>query len=120
MDRTREKAEVMLAFARGERIQFRAPGEAWCGWELPHGPAWNWGAVEYRVEPKEVVIRVETWNPGAGFLEVRPYCREPHGAYVVLNAEGVVSMVLGEDLVRAVRRCSGWEAEKEKREETGD
>lgn len=46
-------AQVMLAFAHGEKIEFnsRAASGGWCNLEAKM-PSWSWGVYDYRVAPK--------------------------------------------------------------------
>ena len=48
MKTTKEMAEIMLAYDRGEQIEHNYHGE----WELCEKPIWNWGYVDYRIKPK--------------------------------------------------------------------
>ena len=46
---TKEKAELMLAFDRGETdIEIHTVD----GWEITNKPMWNWGTCDYRAKPK--------------------------------------------------------------------
>lgn len=49
---TKEKIEVMNAYAEGKKIQFRTPGDHdWLDWTCPDEPKWNWGGCDYRIKP---------------------------------------------------------------------
>lgn len=51
-DETREAAQVMLAFAEGQRVQRRRWAcSDWSDW-VGCVPAWDWETFEYRVKPK--------------------------------------------------------------------
>ena len=53
---TKEMAEIMLAYERGEQIENYYKGE----WVLAKYPKWNWEYVDYRVKPKPKYVPFET------------------------------------------------------------
>ena len=53
---TKEMAEIMLAYDRGEQIENYYKGE----WVLAKYPKWNWEYVDYRVKPKPKYVPFET------------------------------------------------------------
>ena len=53
---TKEMAEIMLAFERGEQIEKYHKGE----WVLAKYPKWNWEYVDYRIKPKPKYVPFET------------------------------------------------------------
>ena len=57
MKTTKEKIEIMLAFDRGEQIQFLNEDN---NWEDTDCPTWNWGIYDYRVKPKPKYVPFET------------------------------------------------------------
>lgn len=57
----REKIEVMEAFERGEKVEYRRDrlNDMWFTAEFP---AWNWKEFEYRIKPKQKqVVVIEKW-----------------------------------------------------------
>lgn len=56
MKTTKEMAEIMLAFDRGEQIERYYDHD----WELCTNPTWNWGYVDYRVKQKPKYVPFET------------------------------------------------------------
>lgn len=50
-EEARKAAEVMLAFANGEKIQYRVKGGA--EWRVKDAPTFEWNEYEYRIKPKE-------------------------------------------------------------------
>jgi len=56
MPTTKEMIEVMLAFERGEKIEFRYPDNPDSNWKTAITPVWNWGHAEYRIQPKNVYV----------------------------------------------------------------
>lgn len=49
---TKEKIEVMKAYAEGKKIQIRDRGlRVWTDWGLSLEPDWNWGSYDYRIKP---------------------------------------------------------------------
>lgn len=46
----KEKAEVMLAFARGEEVEFSSPVEPWQS--AGSWPSWNFFHLKWRIKPK--------------------------------------------------------------------
>ena len=53
---TKEMAEIMLAYDRGEQIERYYDHE----WVLAKYPKWNWENVDYRVKPKPKYVPFET------------------------------------------------------------
>ena len=53
---TKEMAEIMLAYDRGEQIENYYKGE----WVLAKYPKWNWEYVDYRVKPKPKYVPFDT------------------------------------------------------------
>jgi len=45
--KTKEKIEIMQAYANGEKIEFKDP---LTGWRKVKNPMWNWAKYEYRVK----------------------------------------------------------------------
>lgn len=51
---TKEKIEVMQAYADGKKIQYRRKFcKDWLDWGGEVEPAWNWSDSQYRVKPEE-------------------------------------------------------------------
>ena len=51
---TKEKIEVMKAYAEGKKIQVREIGaKDWSNWGLSLEPDWNWLGFDYRIKPEE-------------------------------------------------------------------
>ena len=54
---TKEKIEVMEAYAEGKKIQFRMSGDKdWWNWTYPGEPNWNWGDCDYRIKPNSMEL----------------------------------------------------------------
>ena len=50
---TKEKIEVMQAYAEGKKIQVREIGaKDWSNWGLSLEPDWNWCSCDYRIKPE--------------------------------------------------------------------
>lgn len=74
MKTTKEMAEVMLAFDRGEQIQFYDTiGKRWI--DVINEPNWNWSLHDYRIKPETNFVPFET---PAEFLAAQ----EQHGCEV--------------------------------------
>lgn len=67
----KEQIEVMQAYARAEKIQFKPITSS--EWYICTAPVWNWDEYEYRIRPKELT------------LEVRWFCRPCHDAWHRVN-----------------------------------
>ena len=50
MKTTKEMIEVMQAYLRGEKIEYRYGNTDWLECRVP---IWNWNSIEYRVKPKQ-------------------------------------------------------------------
>lgn len=50
MKTTQEMIEVMQAYLRGEKIEYRYGNTDWLECRVP---IWNWNSIEYRVKPKQ-------------------------------------------------------------------
>lgn len=57
-EQAKQAAEIMLAYANGEKIEYKVAGHAaWDDTPSLSGPAFNWCNTEYRIKPKKVMIR---------------------------------------------------------------
>ncbi len=50
MKTTKEMIEVMQAYLKGEKIEYRYGNTDWLECRVP---IWNWNSIEYRVKPKQ-------------------------------------------------------------------
>ena len=50
MKTTKEMIEVMQAYLRGEKIEYRYGNTDWLECRVP---IWNWNSIEYRVKPRQ-------------------------------------------------------------------
>ena len=57
MKTTKEMVEIMLAYDRGEQIEFK---ECDGKWHDTPTPIWNWSQTDYRVKPKPKYVPFET------------------------------------------------------------
>ena len=62
MKTTKEMAEIMLAFERGEQIEFISKDlKSSADWTaMTQEPEWNWSDFDYRVKPKPKYVPFET------------------------------------------------------------
>lgn len=52
-EKTRQQAEVMMAFANGKDVEYRdIDGKVWR--DILECPQWSWGIYEYRVKKQEL------------------------------------------------------------------
>ena len=62
MKTTKEMAEIMLAFERGEQIEYRIKDfmrdDEW--YDQKEFPEWDWKTFDYRVKPKPKYVPFET------------------------------------------------------------
>lgn len=51
---TKEKVEVMQAYAEGKKIQYKLSrsSQQWDDWTLPRDPSWNWDELDFRIKPE--------------------------------------------------------------------
>lgn len=51
---TKEKVEVMKAYAEGKKIQYKLSrsSQQWDDWTLPRDPSWNWDELDFRIKPE--------------------------------------------------------------------
>ena len=57
MKTIKEMVEIMLAFDRGEQIEFKECDGKW--YDTPT-PIWNWSQTDYRVKPKPKYVPFDT------------------------------------------------------------
>ena len=55
MKTTKEMIEVMKAFERGEKIEVKNNHSD--KWYTTSGPSWDWEYCDYRIKPKQPVLR---------------------------------------------------------------
>lgn len=53
-DFTKYAISVMMAYDRGEEVQYKEFSGAW--WAFTTSPNWDWGTSDYRIKPKPTVV----------------------------------------------------------------
>ncbi len=82
MKTTKEKAEVMLAFDRGEQIQFYDTiCKRWI--DVINEPNWCWSLQDYRIKPKPKFMPFKTPEE---FIEAQG----KHGSYIKSIEDGIL------------------------------
>lgn len=50
---TKEKIEVMKAYAEGKKIEWKPKGcQGWDEWTFNEEPTWNWNECDFRIKPE--------------------------------------------------------------------
>ena len=80
MKTTKEMIEVMQAYLRGEKIEYRYGNTDWLECRVP---IWNWNSTEYRVKPRQKT-RTKTKTKFLPFETVDEFlaAQREHGAII--------------------------------------
>ena len=78
MKTTKEMIEVMQAYLRGEKIEYRYGNTDWLECRVP---IWNWNSIEYRVKPRQKTRTKTKFLPFETVDEFLAAQRE-HGAII--------------------------------------
>ena len=80
MKTTKEMIDVMQAYLKGEKIEYRYGNTDWLECRVP---IWNWNSIEYRVKPKQKT-RTKTKTKFLPFETVDEFlaAQREHGAII--------------------------------------
>ena len=97
MKTTKEMIEVMQAYLRGEKIEYRYGNTDWLECRVP---IWNWNSIEYRVKPRQKT-RTKTKTKFLPFETVDEFlaAQREHGA--------IIKMIYDDRLLSAFVRHDG-------------
>ena len=89
MKTTKEMAEIMLAFERGEQIEFMSKNlRSSADWTtMTQEPEWNWSDFDYRVKPKPIY---RPYKNAAEFFAAQ----KEHGMNIKLNGHNYYGLPL--------------------------
>ena len=97
MKTTKEMIEVMQAYLKGEKIEYRYGNTDWLECRVP---IWNWNSIEYRVKPKQKT-KTKTKTKFLPFEKVEEFLKAQieHGA--------IIKMIDDDRLLSAFVRYDG-------------
>ena len=97
MKTTKEMIEVMQAYLKGEKIEYRYGNTDWLECRVP---IWNWNSIEYRVKPKQKT-KTKTKTKFLPFETVEEFLKAQteHGA--------IIKMIDDDRLLSAFVRYDG-------------